>query len=111
MASGAGGEKCGVAFENFSPDVVAAFLKDNIATISEAILKTVVDQKIDGEVFLALDDGSMREIAPLLGDRVKIKKALDIALTKAKKSTYVSFTLCQSKTAAQQYDNAWAAAS
>lgn len=74
------------AFDSLSPEDVVVFLKDNMPTLSETILKTIVEQKIDGEAFMALDDSSVREIAPLLGDRLKIKRALDMALSRAKTS-------------------------
>ena len=35
--------------------------------------------KIDGEVFLEIDDDYLREIAPLVGDRVKLKKVIKTA--------------------------------
>lgn len=38
------------------------------------------EHKIDGEVFVALNDEYLREIARLLGDRLKIKRALATAL-------------------------------
>lgn len=77
------------AFDKFSPEQVVIFLKDNIPTISKDILKRIVDHKIDGDVLLALDDSTMREIAPLLGDRVKIKKVLNVALSRTKVSTTI----------------------
>ncbi len=70
------------AFDGLSPEEVVVFLKELIPTLSESILKTIVEQKIDGEVFLELDDSSMREIAPLLGDRLKIKRVLDVSLSR-----------------------------
>ena len=35
--------------------------------------------KVDGKVFLAIDDEYLREIAPFVGDRVKVMKAIGIA--------------------------------
>lgn len=64
---------------SFSVQEVVSFLKERVPTISEDVLKRIEDQRIDGEVFLALDDEYMREIAPLLGDRVKLKKVLNSA--------------------------------
>ena len=69
-------------FEALSPEDVSIFLKKEIPTISEDILKKIVEHKIDGEVFLSLNDEYLREIAPLLGDRLKIKRVLTATFAK-----------------------------
>ena len=69
-------------FKGFSPDQVSEYLKEQVPTVSGDILDNIIDQKIDGEVLLALDDASMKEIAPLLGDRVKIKRVIKCVLSK-----------------------------
>lgn len=61
---------------NFSPEEVVAFLKENLPGISVDVFTTIVTQKIDGEILLELSDSDMREIAPLLGDRLKIKRII-----------------------------------
>ena len=71
------------AFQDYDPEEVGKYLKQQIPALSGDILEKIVGQKIDGEVFLALDEGSLREIAPLLGDRVKIKRAQAVALSEA----------------------------
>ena len=76
-------------FEALSPEDVCIFLEKEIPTISEDILKKIVEHKIDGEVFLSLNDEYLREIAPLLGDRLKIKRVL--TATFAKVSIYCEF--------------------
>ena len=68
------------SFENLSPDEVCDFLKKHVPSISDDILEKVKEHKIDGEVFVALNDEYLREIAPLLGDRLKIKRAIATAL-------------------------------
>ena len=50
--------------------------------ISEDILKKIVEYKIDGEAFLSLNDEYLREIAPLLGDQLKIKRVLTATFAK-----------------------------
>ena len=52
------------------------YKKNLVPTISEEILDSVIDHKIDEEVFLEMNDEYLREIAPLLGDRLKIKRAV-----------------------------------
>ena len=69
-------------FEALSPEDVYIFLEKEIPTISEDILKKIVEHKIDGEVFLSLNDEYLREIAPLLGDRLKIKHVLTTTFAK-----------------------------
>jgi len=70
-----------MSFEKLSPDEVCVYLKQEIPTIAEDILEKVVEHKIDGEVFLSLNDEYLREIAPLLGDRLKLKRVLNAVLT------------------------------
>ena len=69
-------------FESFSPDEVCDFLKEHVPSISDSILQEIKAHKIDGEVFLALNDEYLRELAPLLGDRLKIKHVIAAALAK-----------------------------
>ena len=61
-------------FEALSPENLCLFLRNEIPTISEDVLEEIVEHKIDGEVFRDLNDDYLREIAPLLGDRLKIKR-------------------------------------
>ena len=63
-----------------SPEEVCDFLKKQVPSISCSILEKIKEHKIDGEVFVALNDEYLREIAPLLGDRLKIKRAIATAL-------------------------------
>ena len=67
-------------FELFSPSKVSDFLRDKVPGISEDVLENVIDHKIDGEVFLDLNDAYLKEIAPLLGDRLKIRRAITSVL-------------------------------
>lgn len=67
-------------FEKYFPDEVRVFLKDQVPTLPEDVLQSIVAHKIDGEVFLEMNDEYLREIAPLLGDRLKIKRAIRTAL-------------------------------
>ena len=75
-------ENMAACFKSLSPAGVRDFLVDEIATISKDVLEIVVEHKIDGEVFLSLDDDLLREIAPLVGDRFKIKRLLTALLHK-----------------------------
>lgn len=63
------------SFETFSPSQVCDYLKQEIPTLSQDVLRQLEEHKIDREVFLGLNDEYLREVAPLLGDRLKIKKS------------------------------------
>ena len=76
-------------FEDLSPEKLCIFLKQKIPTLSEDILTKTVAYKIDGEVFLGLNDEYLREIAPLLGDRMKLRRVLAATLAEA----CVTFTM------------------
>ena len=67
-------------FDALSPDEVCDYLKEQIPSISKRILENVKEHKSDGEVFLALNDEYLREVALLLGDRLKIKHTVAAAL-------------------------------
>ena len=59
---------------------VSDFLATNIPEIDEAILDNFRKHKIDGSVFVQLTDEYLRELAPLLGDRLKIKRLVTLCL-------------------------------
>ena len=70
-----------VNFEEFySPQQVCEFLQNEIPMISGDILEKVIAHDIDGEVFLEIDDKYSREIAPLVGDRFRMKRAIRTAV-------------------------------
>lgn len=53
--------------EQYSSDEVCLLLSDKMPGLEE-VLDNIIKHKIDGEIFLTLQDESLREIAPLLGD-------------------------------------------
>ncbi len=61
---------------NFTVEDVTSFLRENVPGISADVLSNIITQKIDGEILSELSDSEMREIAPLLGDRLKIKRVI-----------------------------------
>ena len=63
-------------FRTLCCDSVCDFLRERIPNISTNVLEKVKEHNIDGDVFLALTDEYLREIAPLLGDRLKMKKII-----------------------------------
>ena len=64
----------------YSPEDVCKFVKDQFPAISEAVMDEITSHDVDGETFIALDDENLKEIAPKLCDRVKMKKAVQMAL-------------------------------
>ena len=56
-------------FEEFTPEEVCDYVQEQVPQIE-------IYYKIDGEMFLVLNDEYLREVAPLLGDRLKIKKII-----------------------------------
>ena len=81
---------------SLSTEEVCAYLKEQISFISEGILERFVEHKIDGEVFLQLNDEYLREIAPLVGDRLKLKKIINKALAESLVSHFLYVVLHQS---------------
>ncbi|CAI8031483.1 hypothetical protein GBAR_LOCUS17865 [Geodia barretti] len=70
-------------FDGLSTDhSTSASQGGNSLSLSESILDNIFEHKIDGEVFLSLNDENLREIAPLLGDRLKIKRLISETLVK-----------------------------
>ena len=68
--------------ENDEKRFLCLFLEKEIPTTFKDILGKIVEHKIDGEVFLGLNDEYLREIAPLLGDWLKIKRVFSATLDK-----------------------------
>lgn len=64
------------ALRSLSCESVCSFLKGKIPSLSENIMEKLKQQKIDGEVLLELDEDYLRELAPLMGDRLKLKKVI-----------------------------------
>jgi len=63
-------------FIDFNCQQVSDYVKKEVPLIGEDILERIIEHKIDGEIFSILNDECLREIAPLLGDRLKLKKLI-----------------------------------
>ena len=70
----------GFRFEGLSPGEIREYVKEHIPSISDEILENFKEHKIDGSVFLELNDEYLREMAPRLGDRLKLKGIITRAL-------------------------------
>ena len=77
---------------SISPEVVCAYLKEQIPFISEGILERFLEHKFDGEVFLQLNYEYLCEIAPLLGDRLNLKKIINKALAESLVSLFLNYS-------------------
>ena len=69
-----------MALQDKSIDELCDYLSTEITDISEDVLSNFRMHKIDGNLFLQLNEEYLREIAPLVGDRMKLKKVLSVAL-------------------------------
>lgn len=59
---------------------VCQYLNESISDIDETVVESFRKHKIDGLTFIQLNEEYLRELAPLLGDRIKIKKLVSDAL-------------------------------
>ena len=80
-----------VKFKTFSPSEVCTYLEQEIPTLSQEVLMKFEEHKIDGEVCSALTEEFLREIAPLLGDQLEIKRVLDATQLKVSSVRVVFF--------------------
>ena len=67
-------------FEGFSAEEVCDYLRQQAPKLDKNVFEKLLEHKIDGEVFVVLNEEYLREIAPLLGDRLKIKKIINAIL-------------------------------
>lgn len=56
-------------------------MKEQFPAIPTDVLEEITCNGIDGETFIELNDEYLREIAPKLCDRIRMKKAVNMALT------------------------------
>lgn len=71
------------------------YLSQSLPDLDHAVLDNFKRHKIDGFTFLQLNEEYLREVAPLLGDRIKIKKIISEALNEFLESPELErSTLC-----------------
>ena len=61
---------------------MCTYLEQEIPTLSQEVLMKLQEHQIDGQVFMGLNDEYLREVAPLLGDRMKLKRVINDLATK-----------------------------
>ena len=57
-------------------DELCAFLKSTVPDLESGVIQNIKLHKISGELFLQLSEEYLREIAPLLGDRLQLRKII-----------------------------------
>ena len=67
--------------EDFSTEDVRTYIQEQVPDISQSFLEALKEHRIDGRVLLELTDEYLRELASLLGDRIKIKRVIRFALS------------------------------
>ena len=67
--------------EDFSTEDVCTYIQEQVPDFSQSFLEALKEHIIDGGVLLELTDEYLRELAPLLGDRIKIKRVIRFALS------------------------------
>ena len=71
----------GKGIEELSSDELCGLLGGRLPGLSGEVFDNIIKHKIDGELFQFLDDEYLREIAPLLGDRLKIRRMINQMFT------------------------------
>ena len=82
---------CG-SFEKLSPEDVVSYLTEEVPDIDKTVLESFLKHKISGDVFLELTEEYLRELVPLLGERLRVKRAV----VKAQTTTPSVVSLCDS---------------
>ena len=75
-----------------SVEELGNFLNERIPDIDYNTLENFKRHKIDGPTFTLLDDEYLKELCPLLGDRIKVKNLFNIERKRSSTITTVSMT-------------------
>ncbi|XP_019862681.1 PREDICTED: uncharacterized protein LOC109591386 [Amphimedon queenslandica] len=65
---------------SLSVDGLVDLLQKEIPGLEAAVSDNIRRHKIDGQIFIQLNEEYLREIAPLLGDRVRLKQIISSSL-------------------------------
>ena len=66
--------------EGKSVEEVCEYLYDSIHDIDESVLDNIRKHKIDGSILMQLNEEYLREVVPLVGDRVKVRQLISKSL-------------------------------
>lgn len=64
-----------MALEDLNCDDLGQYLTDN--GCHEEVVSTIISNRINGELLLELQEEDLKEMFPVLGDRMTIRKILD----------------------------------
>ena len=67
-----------LSIQKMSVDQLCDYLAKHLVDIKD-VLENIRIHKIDGAAFLQLNEEYLREVAPLLGDRIKLKSVVSNA--------------------------------
>ena len=56
------------------------FLEIEFSDLEDHVSENIKKHKIDGQTFLQLNEEYLKEVAPLLGDRLKLKKVIAVGV-------------------------------
>ena len=56
------------------PNGLCCLLQELVPDVDSEVFENIKRHKITGDIFLQLDEEYLREIAPSLGDRIRLKK-------------------------------------
>ena len=82
-------------FDSFSSVEVCDYLRRHAPSLDNSVFEKMMEHKIDGEVFLCLNEEYLREIAPLRGDCLKIKLILNSLLASCSSVCYCYICIYQ----------------
>ena len=71
--------KMSAEIENKTVDDLCDFLSQE-QEIDTSVVENIRKHKIDGSIFIQLDEEYLREVAPLLGDRIRLKRIVASAV-------------------------------
>ncbi len=65
-----------VSIQSKDVEDLCQFLELELPSLDEDVIESMRRHKIDGVTFLQLNEEYLRELAPLLGDRMKLKRII-----------------------------------
>lgn len=58
---------------NMTCEDVCSYLREHILSLDEDIIESFLNNRIDGVAFAELNDDYLKELCPILGDRMKLR--------------------------------------
>jgi hypothetical protein len=76
-----------------TPEDIKELIEQRIPSIDKDALECIIEHKIDGVTFLELTEEYLRELFPLLGDRIKVKRLINELCTSIPPQAVDSFAV------------------